>query len=76
MFGKYESPIRPQDFQDIYQPLASTPEGVSALIDILYTKLDRIVNEMIDGEQVALNIYSLVASKVVSDEDILKVNNL
>lgn len=73
MFGKFDSPIRPQDFQDIYQPLASSPEGVSALVDILYTKLDRIVNEIIDGEQVAMYIYSLVASKVAYNEDITKV---
>lgn len=76
MFKKFDSPIRPQDFQDIYQPLASSPEGVSALVNLLDDKLDSILNEIIDGDQVAMYIYSLVASRVAFDEDILKVKTL
>lgn len=73
MFKEYESPIRPQDFHDIYRSLASSPEGVSALVNLLTNKLDCILDEIIDGEQVAIYIYSLVASRVSFDEDIRKV---
>jgi len=79
MFEGYNGPILPPDFRVIYRTLASTPQGISALIEFLTTKLDRIVNELINGEQVATSIYSLLASRVAGDEEIqkvLKVSNL
>lgn len=79
MFEGYNGPILPQDFRVIYYTLASTPQGIGALIEFLTTKLDRIVNEIIKGEQVATTIYSLLASRVARDEEIqkvLKVSNL
>jgi len=73
MFDGYDSPIRPQDFKVIYQTLASSPKGISALIEFLTNKFDRIINEIIDGEQIVKSIYSLLASGVALDEEILKV---
>jgi len=74
MFDGHDGPVRPQDFRVVYRTLASSPEGVSALIEFLTGKLDRIVNEVINGEQVAASVYSLLASRVALDEEILKVN--
>jgi len=74
MFEGHNGPIRPQDFRVIYRTLASSPKGISALIEFLTDKLHRIVNEIINGEQVAASIYSLLASRVALDEEILKVN--
>jgi len=76
MFEGYNGPILPQDFRVIYQRLASTPQGIGALIEFLTTKLDRIINEVINGEQVATSIYALLASKVARDDEILKVYTL
>lgn len=76
MFEGYNGPILPQDFRVIYRTLASTPQGVGALIEFLTTKLDRIVNEVINGEQVATSIYALLASEVARDDEILKVHTL
>jgi len=73
MFEGYNGPILPQDFRVIYRTLASTPPGIGALIEFLTTKLDRIVNEVINGEQVATSIYALLASQVARDDEILKV---
>jgi len=73
MFDGYDSPIRPQDFRVIYQTLATTPSGISALIEFLTNKFDRIVKEVYNGEQVVKSIYSLLASRVALDEEILKV---
>lgn len=73
MFEGYNGPILPQDFRVIYRTLASTPQGIGALIEFLTTKLDRIVNEVINGEQVATSIYALLASEVARDDEILKV---
>lgn len=73
MFEGLQSPIRPQDFRVIYQTLASTPQGIAAMIDFLTKKLDRIVNQVINGETVVTSIYSLLASRVARDEEIKKV---
>lgn len=73
MFEGYNSPIRPQDFRVIYRTLALSPDGIRVLIEFLTNKLDRIINEVINGEQVATAIYSLVASKTIRYEDQLKV---
>lgn len=73
MFEGFDGPIRPQDFRVIYHTLVSSPEGISALIEFLTTKLDRIVKEVINGDQVATSIYSLLASTVALDDEILQV---
>jgi len=73
MFDGYNGPIRPQDFRVIYQTLASTPEGITALIEFLTNKLDRIVNQIIDGNKVAVSIYSILASRVAHNDEISKV---
>lgn len=73
MIDGYNGPIRPQDFKVIYQSVATSPQGISALIQFLTTKLDRIVNEVINGERVATSIYSILASSVALDEEIAKV---
>ncbi|CAH1738623.1 aminopeptidase N-like [Aphis gossypii] len=76
MFEGYNGPILPQDFRVIYRTLASTPQGIGAMIEFLTTKLDRIVNEVIYGEQVATSIYALLASRVARDDEILKIDDL
>uniref|UniRef100_A0A2H8TGD8 Aminopeptidase N n=1 Tax=Melanaphis sacchari TaxID=742174 RepID=A0A2H8TGD8_9HEMI len=76
MFKGYNGPILPQDFRVIYRTLASTPHGITALIEFLTTKLDRIVNEIINGEQVATSIYALLASKAARDDEIQKIDDL
>lgn len=76
MFNGYKGPILPQDFRVIYKTLAQTPQGILALIEFLSTKLDQIVNEVINGEQVVTSIYSLLASKVAGNEEITKVRIL
>lgn len=73
MFEGYNGPILPQDFRVVYRTLASSPWGIGALIEFLTTKLDRIVNEIINGEQVATSIYALLASRVARYDEILKV---
>ncbi|VVC40910.1 Hypothetical protein CINCED_3A002040 [Cinara cedri] len=76
MFDGYDGPIRPQDFRVIYQTLATKPQGISALIEFVTNKLDRIVNEIINGEQVATAIYSLLASRVATDIEIALIDDL
>lgn len=73
MFDGNNGPIRPQDFRVIYNTLAQTPQGISALIEFLTTKLDRILNEVINGEQVVKSIYSLLSSTVALNGEIIKV---
>lgn len=74
MIDGYNGPIHPQDFKVIYQSVATSPQGISALIQFLTTKLDRIVKEVINGERVATSIYSILASNVALDDEIAKVS--
>lgn len=75
MFNGYNGPIRPQDFNVIYQTIAESPQGISALTQFLTTKLVQIVNEIVNGERVATSIYSILTSRVALDEEILKVRS-
>lgn len=68
-----DGPIRPQDFRVIYQSLGATPEGISALTEFLTNKLNRIINEVVNGERIATSIYSTLASRVSLKEEIAKV---
>lgn len=74
MFEGSGGPIRPQDFRVIYQTLALSSNGLSVMAEFLTNKLDRILKEIFNGEQVATSIYSILASKMVSDDEILKVH--
>lgn len=74
MIDGYNGPIHPQDFKVIYESVATSPQGISALIQFLTTKLDRIVKEVINGERVATSIYSILASNVALDDEIAKVS--
>lgn len=73
MFDGNNGPIRPQDFRVVYQTLASTPQGITALIEFLTNKLDRIVTQIIDGNKLAASIYSILASRVAHNDEISKV---
>lgn len=73
MFNGHDGPIRPHDFVVMYQTLATTPEGIAALLEFLTNKLDRIVNNVIKGELIATSIYSSLASNVILDEEVKKV---
>jgi len=68
-------PIRKQDFGDVFNAVSSTPKGLEVLIDFLVKNLDEITKKLIDGNDMAIFIYSKCASKAALDSEINKVGN-
>lgn len=71
--GHDGGPIRPQDFNTVYETLALTPYGISAMIDFLTNHLVRIFNEIPNGEVVAKNIFATLVPVAIREDEALKV---
>lgn len=71
--GHDGGPIRPQDYNIVYETLASTPYGISALINFLTNNLVRIFNEIPNGEIVAKNIFATLVPVAIREDEALKV---
>ncbi|XP_050434289.1 aminopeptidase N-like [Adelges cooleyi] len=69
-------PIRPQDYRAVFNSLSSTPLGIQTLLYFLRDNWDRICKELPDGESVAETIYSILASKVSLDDEIILMNEI
>jgi len=68
-------PIRKQDYHDVFTAVSSTPKGLGVLIDFLVQNLDEITKNITDGNNIAIFIYSICASKAALDSEINKVRN-
>ncbi|XP_050519995.1 uncharacterized protein LOC126893642 [Daktulosphaira vitifoliae] len=69
-------PIRQQDFIFIYRSLGSTQQGITAMIDFLTNNMKKLLYDLSYGEEIITSIYSILVSKVSSDKEIAKVNDL
>lgn len=67
--------IRKQDYNDVFNAVSSTPKGLEVLIDFLVNNLDEITKKLTDGNNIAIFIYSICASKAALDTEINKVSN-
>lgn len=75
IFEKENGPIRQQDYRDVFTAVSSTPKGLDVLIDFLVENLNEITKKLIDGDDIAIFIYSTCASKAALDSEIDKVIN-
>lgn len=75
IFELESGPIRIQDYNDVFIAVSSTPKGLNVLIDFLVQNLDNIIKKLTNGEDVAIFIYSICASKTALDTEIVKVMN-
>lgn len=66
------SPVSAKNFKTVFENIATTPQGVRVLTDFLSHKLDAIL-ALNDGHQLATFAYSVLASKVVTDDEIKTV---
>lgn len=71
--GHVGGPIRPRDYHIVYETLALTPQGISAMIKFLTDQLARIFNEIPNGEIVAKNIFAALVPVAVQEDEALKV---
>lgn len=75
IFEGDNGPIRKQDYNDVFTAVSSTPKGLEVLIDFLVQNLDEIAKKITDGNNVAIFIYSICASKAALDSEINKVRS-
>ncbi|KAF0715024.1 mucin-12-like isoform X6, partial [Aphis craccivora] len=76
IFEKENGPIRQQDYRDVFTAVSSTPKGLDVLIDFLVENLNEITKKLIDGDDIAIFIYSTCASKAALDSEIDKLKKL
>lgn len=76
IFELESGPIRAQDYNDVFIAVSSTPKGLDVLTDFLVQNLDNIIKKLTYGEDIAIFIYSICASKAALDTEIVKVRNL
>lgn len=65
--------IQAQNYKDIFNAVSSTSIGLDILIDFLDKNLESILKTVINGEEVAVLIYSICASRVALDHEIYRV---
>lgn len=73
MFVHEGGPFRPQDYKDIIIAVSSTPNGLNVLIDFLVQNINNFSRQLADGDDIAIFIYSVCASKSALDSEIIRV---
>lgn len=66
-------PIRPQDYAKVITSLASTPIGINVTTEFLQNNINESLSKMWQGEETVVTIYSILASKVSTIEEINEV---
>lgn len=68
-----EFPIERNDYEVYFDSLSSTPTGIAALTFFLENYSKQILDNIIDGENLITTIYSILASRVSTDDETKKV---
>lgn len=68
-----DSVVRLQDYKDICKAMSLTPQGIEALTNFLMINMERILRYIPTGDSIVMYIYSVLASKVAIDSEIIKV---
>lgn len=66
-------PIRAQDYKDVIIAVSSTSRGLDVLIDFLVQNVNNFREQITDGDDIAIFIYSVCASKSSLDNEIIRV---
>uniref|UniRef100_A0A2S2P8T3 Aminopeptidase n=1 Tax=Schizaphis graminum TaxID=13262 RepID=A0A2S2P8T3_SCHGA len=63
-------PIAPSDYEDFFNALSSTPNGITAMNYFLGKYFTDLVNNVKDGRNIAKTMFSILASKVSEKSEI------
>jgi len=75
IFDGPSGPLKAKKYASIISAVSVTPLGLDVLYELLSSKLDNILNEVPDGENIVKHIYSTLASKITNDKDIENVSS-
>lgn len=65
--------MRLQDYKDICDAMSLTPQGIEAMTNYLMMNMERILRYIPTGDTIVTYMYSVLASKVALDSEIIKV---
>lgn len=65
--------MRLQDYKDICDAMSLTPQGIEAMTNYLMMNMERILRYIPTGDMIVMYMYSVLASKVALDSEIIKV---
>lgn len=66
-------PIEKHDYNAFFVSLSSTSSGVTALTSFLRNHFTTIIDHVDNGKNMVFTIYSILSSKVSTDQEITKV---
>lgn len=66
-------PIDPRDYEDFFDALSSTPNGITALNHFLHKHVSEVITHVKDGGNLATKIFSILVSKSSTKSEIEKV---
>lgn len=66
-------PMHLQDFKDVCGAMSLTPQGIEALTNFLIDNIEKLLRTLPTGQSIVENMYSVLASKVATDNEIIKV---
>lgn len=65
--------MRLQDYKDICDAMSLTPQGIEVMTNYLMINIEQILRYIPTGESIVMYMYSVLASKVALDKEIIKV---
>jgi len=66
-------PIEPSDYDDFFNALSSTSNGITAMNYFFNENFTDLVNNVKDGRNIATTIFSILVSKVTTISEISNV---
>jgi len=71
-----KSPIEPSDYEDFFNALSSTSNGITAMNYFLSKHFTGIVKNVKDTTNIATTIFSILASKASTESEIENVRSI
>lgn len=68
--------ISKKEYRSVITAISVTPLGLDVLYDFLSKNLNKILDEVSNGEEIVKFIYETLATKITSDNEIDKVSIL
>jgi len=67
-------PIKGKDMRSVVSAISVTPLGLDVLYEFMSTNINKTMDQLPNGEDIITFIYSTLASKMTTDDEIEKVS--
>jgi len=73
IFDGPQGPFKTKDYRAIISAVSKTSLGLDVIYEFLSNNLNKTIKEVPDGESIITHMYSILASKITTDNEIEKV---